>query len=260
MIESAIESLARSGRTVRIRELSLGYMRPIRAALSGAVAALLITWISYLWYPLLLALSLLLRMLSGQTIDPGSPPEFRFFAVGYTATGAVLLQGAILALVRRWSIRRGCLILLDVGPVVQIRAGWHAPLTAALFLANVLLFSDWTTRYPQGFAYVTLGAGAVAVVIAWETLHDWTLPLFVAGRERRRAAIEYDLKEALTQDETAFHWRVKSLRFDPDARIAVLQGDFPDEKAKARAKEVALRVRGVHDVQLEQIPGEAISS
>lgn len=253
MIESAIESLARSGRIVRIRELCLGYMRPGRAALSGAAAGLFVTWTSYLWYVALVALSLLLRLVSGQTLNLGPPPEFRFFAAGEAATVAALVQGAVLALVRRWSIRRGRFILIQVGPVAQLRAGWHAPLAAVFFVADVLLFSDWPSRYPPGFARLALGSGAIAAVIGWETLHDWTLPFFGAPGERRRAVIEYDLKEALIHDETAVRWRVESLRFEPKEGVAILRGEFPDERARARAKEVAMRVRGVKEVRLEQL-------
>jgi hypothetical protein len=253
VIESAIESLARSGRVVRIRELSLGYMRPVRAACSGAFTALALTWTVYLWYPLLWLLSHFLGLVANQRIGLGPPPEFHVFPAGLPASVVIAGAGALLALIRRWSIRRGRLIVVEVGAIAQIRAGWHAPVALLGFVGIALLFADGLDRLPGGFRYLALAAGSIVALIAWEVLHDIVMPLFATPKERRRAAVEFDLKEALAQDETALRWRVERLWFDPDSRVAVLQGDFPDPRARNRAREVALRVSGVEDVRLEQI-------
>ncbi len=157
-------------------------------------------------------------------------------------------------MIRRWSIRRGRLIVVEVGAIAQIRAGWRAPRSPFWGLwASRCCLPTGSIACPGAFVYLALAAGSIVALIAWEVLHDIVMPLFATPKERRRAAVEFDLKEALAQDETALRWRVERLWFDPDSRVAVLQGDFPDPRARNRAREVALRVRGVEDVRLEQI-------
>lgn len=69
--------------------------------------------------------------------------------------------------------------------------------------------------------------------------------------------IEYDLKEALAQDETAVRWQVHHIRYDAGSQSAVLTGEFPSPEAHKRVEEVALRVKGVRAVRL--IEGESPS-
>lgn len=250
MIETAIESLARSGRLVRIREISLGYAHPVKTALTGAVAAFALTWIRYFWYVGILIGSYGLRLLANRAVDIGPPPVLRLFVYGMVPSLAIAVGGSLLALARRWSIRKGRFLVIDVGPLVQVRAGWHVPVGLAVSATLFLTFSSLFESLPKSLAYIVVIGGSILAVIGWEMLHDLAMLLSLSPKERKRAAIEYDLKEALAMDETATGWHVDRAQYDSARECAVLRGEFPNEKGRARVREVALRVRGVKEVRL----------
>lgn len=250
MFESIIESLARSGRGVRIKELAVGYLDPLRTALSGAAAGLCIAWGRYIVYAALVIWSKILTYVASYRLEV-HPPEFKLFPYGVAPTLAILLCGSLLALLRRWSIRKGRFILLDVGSIVQFRAGWHIPagvalLGAAFFAAQRPVLST----LPQEVAYTLAVLAAVILPILWEVAHDALVWLILVRSEKERAAIEFDLREAIAQDQGAARFRVDRLLFDTQTRRAILIGEFSAPGAAARAGEVARKVRGVHGVEL----------
>lgn len=250
MLESAIESLARSGRLVRLREIGLGYMPAHRAALSGAVAALLLTYGRYYWYAVNALFALGLRWIGNRTLDAGPAPAFELFVYGGSVTACVLLAGAALALTRRWSIRRGRFLVIQVGPIAQLRAGWHVPLGICMAGAMTIAFSATFASLPTSLGYLVMAVGCIVAIILWETVHDLLLTLFMGRAEKERSVIEYDLKEAFAQDETVVRWQVDHVRFDSASKCAVLTGEFPSPEAVKRVHQVAMRVKGVQQVQL----------
>ena len=260
VLERAIESLARSGRLVRLREIRLGYMPAWRAALSGALAALLLTYGKYYWYGATALINVGLRWIGNRTLSVGPPPPFEFFVYGVSATLWFLAAGALLGLVRRWSVRKGRFLVVAIGPVAELRAGWHVPLGIACAALLALGLSGALHTLPPAFAYLTLGVGSVAAIVLWEVAHDLILPALLTQHERERAVVEYDLKEALAQDETAVRWRVDRVRFDARTGLAVLFGEFPTPEAKKRVHQLAMRVKGVRDTQLIEVGATPASS
>lgn len=257
VLERAIESLARSGRLVRVREVRIGYMPPWRAALSGALAALLLTYGTYYWYALNTLTNLGLRWLANRAVDIGPPPPFKLFVYGPAVTAALLVAGSLLALVRRWSVRHGRFLIINMGPVAQLRAGWHVPVGVACAALLGPVFSYTFHTLPTSLAYLVLAVGSISSVILWEIAHDIVLPLFLTRAERLRALVELDLKEAFAQDETAVRWRVERVRFDARSGKAILYGEFRTPEAQRRVQQVALRVKGVRDTELVEIGPES---
>lgn len=257
VIETAIESLARSGRLVRIREMGLGYMPVVRAALCGAVAALLLTYGKYYWWALNTVFTLGFRWIGNRAVPLEPPPPFDLFVFSIPVTLGLLAAGALLSVVRRWSVRHGRLLVIQVGPIAQLRAGWHVPLGFLLTAALVFAFGSPMQTFSTSLGYLVLAVTSLVLVIAWEMVHDLLIPVFLHSKERARAMIEYDLKEALAQDETAVRWQVHHIRYDAGSQSAVLTGEFPSPEAHKRVEEVALRVKGVRAVRL--IEGESPS-
>ncbi len=250
MLESAIESLARSGRLVRLRELGLGYMPSYRAALSGAIAALLFTYGKYYWYAINALFAFGLRWIGNRTLDAGPPPPFELFVYGELVTAFVLVAGAALALIRRWSIRKGRFLVIQVGPIAQLRAGWHVPVGVAVTAVLTLTFNQSFASMPTSLSYLMMSIGSLIAIVIWESIHDALLTFFLSPREKEKAVVEFDLKEAFAQDETAVRWQVNKVRFDSRSKCAVLIGEFPSREAEKRVTQVAMRVKGVETVEL----------
>ena len=253
MIESIIESLARSGRSVRIKELAIGYLDPLRTLLSGAAAGLLIAWGRYVVYAAMALWAKLLSYTASYRLVV-HPPELRLFPYGAWPTLAIVACGAVLALLRRWSIRRGRFLLLDIGSIVQFRAGWHVPAGVAL-LGGAFFVAQRPAlaALPHEVAYFLAALAALILPVVWEVVHDGLVWLVLNRSEKDRAAIEFDLKEAIAQDQGAERYRVERVRFDTQTRRAVLIGEFSTPAAAARAGAVARKVRGVSDVELVEL-------
>lgn len=259
MIESIIESLARSGRSVRIKELAIGYLDPLRTALSGVAAGLFIAWGRYVVYAAMALWAKLLQYIASYRLVV-HPPELRLFPYGAGPTLAILACGAAMALIRRASIRRGRFLLLDIGSIVQFRAGWHIP-AGAILLGGAFFVAQRPalSALPAEVAYSLAAVAAVALPIVWEVVHDGLVWLVLERAEKERAVIEFDLKEAIAQDQGAERYRVERVRFDTQTRRAILVGEFSAPGAAARAGAVARKVRGVCDVELVEAsrPGPA---
>lgn len=253
MLETAIESLARSGRHVRIKEITLAYIPPSRAMLSGAMAALLLTYVRYYWWALTSLVTMFLGLIGNQKFIVSPPPDFQLFVYGPVATICFLFSGALLAFVRRWTVRQGRFIILQAGAIAEFRAGWHVPIGMFVIVLLTLGLSRTFYTLPTSLGYLALAAASLLGVIAWEIAHDLILPLFASPSERTRAAIEYDLKEAFAQDETAVPWRLDRVKFDPTAACAQLEGEFPTDQSKKHAEQIARRVKGVTSVQLVNV-------
>lgn len=204
-------------------------------------------------------------LLSRGTIDfaAGSPsasgvtPLLVFTLFLIVLSSGVL--GAIMGVVRRWSVRRGIAWGLLVGSYFSSHPGPQSvialatvPVLAVAILHTVSVAAGYSLSFAPIFFLIFPPAWILSGLIfesAWEAL---VFPLLRsnAAEPMRWLVREAALFRLLKDDSYLFDCRLHEVRIDPETSVAHVRGDFRTPDHFRRVREIGLRVIGVTEVEI----------
>lgn len=171
--------------------------------------------------------------------------------------------GAIMGVVRRWSVRRGIAWGLLVGSYFSSHPGPQSvialaavPVLAAGFLHAVSVAAGYTLSFAPLFFLVFPPAWILAGLTfesAWEAL---IFPMLrsTATEPMRWLSREAALFRLLKDDSYLFDCRLHAVRIDASTGVAHVRGNFRTPDHLRRVSEVARRVVGVTEVDVTSEP------
>ena len=204
-------------------------------------------------------------ILNRGTIDFGALPALTSGGVQtalYTFVLVLLasgLLGALMGVVRRWSVRRGISWNLLVGHYFSSHPGPQSvialavvPVLAAGFLHAVSIAAGYTLSFAPVFFLMFPPAWMLAGFMyesAWESL---IFPMLrsTAADPMKWLAREAALFRLLKDDSNLFDCRLHEVRIDSDTGVAHIRGDFRTPDHFRRVREVGLRVIAVREVEV----------
>lgn len=196
------------------------------------------------------------------------------FAAGSTSAGGVTpwvvfmlslvflssgILGAVMGMVRRWSVRRGIAWGLLVGSYFSSHPGPQSvialaavPVLAAGFLHAVSMAAGYTVSFAPLFFLIFPPAWILAGLMfesAWEAL-IFPMLQFTAAEPLKWLVREAALFRLLKDDSYLFDCRINVVRISAETGVAQVHGDFRSPGHLRRVREVGLRVVGVTDVEV----------
>ena len=198
---------------------------------------------------------------AGSTSASGVTPLFVFTLLLVILSSGVL--GAIMGVVRRWSVSRGIAWGLLVGSYFSSHPGPQSvialaavPVLAAAFLHAVSTAAGYTVSFAPLFFIIFPPAWILAGLTfesAWEAL------IFPLLRSRATEPMKWLSREAvlfslLKDDSYLFDCRINAVRIDAETGVAHIRGEFRSPEHVRRVREIGLRVVGVSEVEAIEEP------
>ena len=193
---------------------------------------------------------------AGSTSASGVTPLIVFTLLLVILSSGVL--GAIMGVVRRWSVRRGITWGLLVGSYFSSHPGPQSvialaavPVLAAGFLHAVSVAAGYTVSLAPVFFLIFPPAWILAGLTfesAWEAL------IFALLRSTAAEPLRWHVREAaffrlLKDDSYLFNCRINEVRIDAETGVAHVGGEFQSPDHVRRVREIGLRVVGVTEVE-----------
>ena len=204
---------------------------------------------------------------AGSTSASGVTPFLVFTLLVVFLSSGVL--GAIIGVVRRWSVRRGITWGLLVGSYFSSHPGPQSvialaavPVLAAGFLHAVSIAAGYTVSFAPLFFLIFPPAWILSGLTfesAWEAL------VFPMLRSNAAEPMRWLMREAalfrlLEDDSYLFECRLHTVRIDAESGVAHVQGDFRTPDHFRRVREIGLRVIGVSEVEVTTKPARYTAS
>ncbi len=194
---------------------------------------------------------------TGATSASGVSPLLVFtLLLAILGSGAL---GAIMGVVRRWSVRRGISWGLLVGSYFSSHPGPQSvislaavPILAAAFLHALSVAAGYSVSFAPLFFLIFPPAWILAGLTfesAWEAL------IFAMLRTTAAEPLKWLVREAalfrlLKDDSYLFDCRLHTVRISAETGVAHIQGDFRTPDQMRRVREIAVRVIGVREVDV----------
>lgn len=194
---------------------------------------------------------------AGSTSASGVTPLLVFTLLLVIFSSGVL--GAIMGVVRRWSVRREITWGLLVGSYFSSHPGPQSvialalvPVLAAGFLHAVSIAAGYTVSFAPLFFLMFPPAWILAGLTfesAWEAL------IFPLLRSRATEPMKWLSREAalfrlLKDDSHLFNCRIIAVRISAETGVAHVRGEFRSPDHLRRVREIGLRVVGVSEVEV----------
>lgn len=169
------------------------------------------------------------------------------------------LLGAVVGVVRRWSVRRGITWSLLIGTYFSSHPGPQSvialvvvPILVAAALHAVSVVADYSLSFAPIFFLILPPAWMLSGLMfesAWEAL------VFPILRARATEPMKWLLREKalfrlLKDDSYLFSCRLHEVRIDTITGVAYVRGEFRTPDHLRRVREIGLRVIGVTEVEV----------
>ena len=194
---------------------------------------------------------------AGSTSANGVTPLLVFTLLLVVLSSGAL--GAIMGVVRRWSVRRGISWGLLVGSYFSSHPGPQSvialavvPVLAAGFLHAVSVAAGFSVSFAPLFFLVFPPAWILAGLTfesAWEAL-IFPMLRFSAAEPLKWLVREAALFRLLKDDSYLFDCRLRAVRISAETGVAHVEGDFRTPEQMRRVREIAVRVIGVREVDV----------